>query len=112
MRAGIGLILLCGLLGYGSSLAAQAAPAPNPLLAACGDEKETFDVSRGAVGDHAVASETGKAIVYIIEIFNLRDKGRVNRPTIRHGLDGTWLGATQGFTYVSAVVDPGEHHLC
>ncbi|HEX6772347.1 MAG TPA: hypothetical protein VF126_10005 [Acidobacteriaceae bacterium] len=31
---------------------------------------------------------------------------------MKHGLDGRWIGATQGFTYVTAGIDPGEHHLC
>jgi len=50
--------------------------------------------------------------VYVIELYNLSDKGKFNRPTIRQGLDGAWLGATQGFTYVSSAVKPGSHHLC
>ena len=112
MRAISAILLLCGLIVCAVSAGAQTTPAPNPFLAACGDEKTSFDVSRGAVGDTARALEPGKAVVYIIEVFNIRDKGRFNRPTIKHGLDGAWIGATQGFTYVSAAIDPGEHHLC
>jgi hypothetical protein len=112
MRASAAGILLCGLVGCALSVAAQTESASKSLLAACGDEKTAFAVSRGDVGDQIAAPEDGKAAVYIVELYNLRDKGRFNRPTIRHGLDGAWLGATQGFTYVSAAVDPGEHHLC
>ena len=54
----------------------------------------------------------GQATLYIIELYNLRDKGRFNRPTIRQALDGSWIGATQGFTYLEATVAPGTHHLC
>ncbi len=62
--------------------------------------------------DQTDTPEPEKAILYIVELFNLRDKGRFNRPTLKHGLDGQWIGATQGFSYVSASVAPGEHHLC
>ena len=68
-------------------------------------------MDRGPVGDKNTPP-TDKARVYIVEIYNLRDKGRFNRPTVRQGLDGTWLGATQGFTYLSTDVTPGTHHLC
>ena len=112
MRAAIGIVLMCGFVGCVLHAAAQKESASKSLLAACGDEKTTFDVSRGKVGDQMVSPDADKATVYIIELYNLRDKGRFNRPTIRHGLDGTWMGATQGFTYVSTVVDAGEHHLC
>jgi hypothetical protein len=51
-------------------------------------------------------------MLYIIELADLNDKGKIGRPLVRQGLDGTWIGATQGFTYVSAPIDPGIHHLC
>lgn len=98
----------------GGCLAAHAAeqPAPGSPLAACGDDKIGFDVERGEVKDHTEAPEPGKATVYIVELFNLRDKGKFGRPTLKIGLDGQWLGAVQGFTYLSASVAPGEHHVC
>jgi hypothetical protein len=94
------------ILGYSQSIPDEAHP-----TAACGNDKTAFVVSRGQVGDKS-AADTGKATVYFVELYNLLDKGRVNRPTIRQGLDGKWLGATQGFTYLSASVDPGTHHIC
>ena len=109
MRSHVALPFICGLLLIALHGMAQRA---TPPLAACGDEKTTFAVSRGDVRDRVEAPEPGKATVYIVELYNLNDKGRFNRPTVRHGLDGAWIGATQGFTYVSASVDPGTHHLC
>lgn len=107
-------VCLLSCLGLATSLpqAGQNAPTLNSPLAACGDEKITYEVTRGETGEPMVAPESGKAMIYIIEIFNLRDKGRFNRPTIRHGLNGAWLGATQGFTYLSTSVDSGQQHLC
>ncbi len=34
------------------------------------------------------------------------------RPTVKWGVDGNWVGATQRDTYFYLSVDPGEHHLC
>jgi hypothetical protein len=104
-------VLWCGLICGAVNVAAQTTTVRSPL-AACGDEKTTFNVSRGDVGEQSDSLEAGKAKVYIIELFNLQDKGKFGRPTVRHGLDGAWLGATQGFTYISAVIEPGTHHLC
>jgi hypothetical protein len=110
------IILCLPLFGAVTALAQSPSPPPSAspvpsLTAACGDEKAAFSVDRGPIGDKA-AGPADKARVYIVEIYNLRDKGRFNRPTVRQGLDGAWLGATQGFSYLSADVAPGPHHLC
>jgi len=34
------------------------------------------------------------------------------KPTIRLGVDGSWVGANHGDSYFYIAVDPGEHHLC
>jgi hypothetical protein len=36
----------------------------------------------------------------------------VGTPTIRVGLNGNWVGANQGTSYISFTVDTGEQHLC
>ena len=101
-----------GLFFLATSAHAQKAPDAASPTAACGDEAVSYSVSRGPVGDNVAAPDPSTATVYIVELYNLADKGRFARPTLRHGLDGVWLGATQGFTYVSAPVKPGPHHLC
>jgi len=53
--------------------------------------------------------EPGKALVFVIE--DQRYTG-ANDVTVRVGLDGAWVGATQGNSYLSFTVEPGEHHLC
>jgi hypothetical protein len=54
--------------------------------------------------------EAGKALVYFLQ----DDKAFEShpRPTVKWGLDGNWVGATQGDTYFYLSVDPGDHHLC
>lgn len=106
------VIAWCGVVLVAASGLAQKAPDAASPLAACGDENAAYSVARGPVGDNATAPGADKATVYLIEVYNLKDKGRFARPTLRQGLDGVWLGATQGFTYVSATVAPGVHHLC
>jgi len=53
--------------------------------------------------------ETGKALVYVIE--DQRFKA-VNDVTVRVGLDGSWIGANRGNSYLFFSAEPGEHHLC
>lgn len=114
MRNGV---LVGGLLMLACAAAgAQEGRQPTPLLAhpldACGDDKVSFDVDRGEVKDQIAAPAPGSADLYIVELFNLRDKGKFGRPTLKIGLDGKWLGAVQGFTYLMSPLSPGEHHLC
>jgi hypothetical protein len=92
--------------------AAQTAPKPSSPLAACGDPQTMFNVSRGEVKDRIDPPEPGEATLYIVEFYGLGDTGRMSRPLLQLGLDGQWIGATQGITYVSASIPPGEHHLC
>jgi hypothetical protein len=107
----IGRVAALWMLCVAGLAFSQKTPDATHPTAACGDEKTSFQVSRGPVGD-TTAPDAQKATVYFVELYNLLDKGRFNRPSIRFGVDGQWQGATQGFTYLSASVDPGPHHLC
>jgi hypothetical protein len=61
---------------------------------------------------HALAQpEPGKALVYVFEEFPDSRNGFIT-PTIRVGLNGTWVGATRGASFLSFSVAPGEQHLC
>lgn len=53
----------------------------------------------------------GKSQVYVIEVFD-KVVGELGRPTLRVGVDGAWVGANKGNSYLSFSIDPGEHHLC
>ncbi len=53
--------------------------------------------------------ESGKALVYIVEDQKFK---AINDVTIRVGLDGNWIGANHGNSYLFFSVEPGEHHLC
>jgi hypothetical protein len=76
---------------------------------ACGPSDAQFAI-KTKVGEHPPAQpDPGRALVYVIE----EQKFRAFRDvTARVGLDGAWVGANRGNSYLSLSVDPGEHHLC
>lgn len=75
----------------------------------CGDVAVKFDV-KTAKGQHPATSEAGKALVYFIE--DDLNYQSIPKPTTRAGLDGKWVGATHGNSYLYFSVNPGVHHLC
>ncbi len=84
----------------------NAASAGSP---GCGDDAVKFSVKTGQ-GQNPAQPDAGKAIVYFIE-----DDSNFNsivKPTTRAGVDGKWVGATHGNSYLYFSVDPGVHHLC
>lgn len=91
-------------------MCAQAMSQVLPTESACGPVTAHFDTQ--TVASQAVAQPVeGKSQIYVIEVFN-KVVGEVGRPTLRVGVDGTWIGADKGNSYVAFSVDPGEHHLC
>lgn len=92
--------------------AAQSAPTVKHAESACGSFDVKFDVKTDAKQHPLAPAEAGKAQIYVIEDWDWRDRGRINRPTVRVGMDGKWLGAGQGDSYVFFPADPGQHHLC
>ena len=90
------------------ALAADQAPAA--VAAACGPDNVKFDVDSSG-RQPAAQPEPGKALVYVVEQFD-RPTNELGRPTIRVGLDGSWMGANRGTSYLSFSVEPGAHHLC
>jgi hypothetical protein len=87
------------------NVAQSAATSPG-----CGPAREKFDVTTTKNPPAAPQLDSGKALIYVIQDdthFESRP-----RPTTRLGVDGTWVGATRGDSYLRTVVDAGEHHLC
>ena len=91
-----------------ASAAAQATRS-NPQ-SACGPLDTEFKVKTFAA-QHTSQPEPDKALVYVIEDFR-RAPNELTNPTIRIGLDGSWIGATRNKSYISFSVATGEHHLC
>jgi len=103
--------VLVALLVASPVLAGDQASAVAAVRAACGPDSVKFSV-KSSDGQRALPQpETGKALVYVVEQFD-RPRNEIGRPTIRVGLDGAWMGANRGTSYLFFSVEPGEHHLC
>lgn len=77
--------------------------------AACGPDDVQFNVKTDGT-DHPMGTpETGKALVYVIEDQRYKALSDV---TVRVGVDGSWMGADRGNSYLFFSTGPGEHHLC
>ena len=91
---------------------AQNAKPADVLASACGPADTKFKATTEAAGKAQMPSPD-KAMVYVIGV-----QERVGfcplscGVTLKVGLDGGWIGATNGNSFLSMVVDPGEHHLC
>ena len=105
----ISAIFLLIIVSFTSPAYAQNKPAPTPDAPACGDLNTRFEVNT-APAQHPAQPEAGKALMYFIQDDSLN--AAKPRPTIRLGVDGQWVGATQHDSYFYLLVDPGVHHLC
>jgi hypothetical protein len=90
--------------------AGDQAPAA-AVKAACGSDDIKFSVKSSQGAQPAPNLAPGKALVYVVEQFD-RPRNEIGKPTIRVGLDGSWVGANRGTSYLLFSVEPGEHHLC
>jgi hypothetical protein len=93
-----------------SPLFAYAQPADNRAAPACGLSNVKFAVSTTQQKNPSATPDTGKALVYFIQD-DTQFESRP-RPTVRFGMDGSWIGATHSNSWFSFSVDPGLHHLC
>ncbi|MGO8720993.1 MAG: hypothetical protein ACLQMO_17525 [Acidobacteriaceae bacterium] len=80
--------LLCIWLLLASFAAAQKATAVEQAESAGGSFNQNFRVVTDANQHSLAQAEVGKAQIYVIEDWNPADKGRINRPTVRVGMDG------------------------
>jgi hypothetical protein len=77
---------------------------------ACGPRGAQFIVKISPDEQHATLQpDPGKALVYVIEDQKFKT---VRDVTARVGVDGTWVGANRGNSYLFFSVESGEHHLC
>jgi hypothetical protein len=88
--------------------------AANALAAAgCGPDKIEFDVKKNKTQHPMGQAEPGKALVYVFG-----DEARdpevsyFGGPTVRLGVDGAWMGATQYHSYFFFPVSAGGHRMC
>jgi hypothetical protein len=76
--------------------------------AACGPQSVNFSVDQNTT-DHPVPQpDSGKAIIYIVQ----DDEEHIGSALIKIGMDGAWMGANRGASYLFFPAETGEHHLC
>ncbi len=94
------------------ALAAEHALAVAAVKAACGPEDVQFSVQSSGIQQRAPQPEPGKALVYVVEQYDRAENEFLFRPTVRVGLDGSWVGANRSTSYLFFPIEPGDHHLC
>ena len=94
-----------------SAFAQNHTPSTSPIPS-CGPSEQDFDVKLDKASHAVNQPQPGRALIYVIEVFQVPRKFLAGSPTIRIGLDGFWMGANRGNSYLSFSVAPGEHHLC
>jgi len=95
---------------FAASAFAQESASVATAPSACGPLGVNFDTATSTAQPPA-QPEPGKALVYVAEDFPTVQPN-IGSPRIKIGLDGAWMGATHGRSYLFFSVDPGEHHLC
>lgn len=98
------IFIFCAHSGFAQNSEAQLSQG------ACGPKEVRFDAVT-TTSANPPTLDSGKALVYVSQVFK-KVPGELGNPTIRVGLDGTWMGATRANSYIGFSVEPGEHHLC
>lgn len=83
--------------------------------AACGDPSAKFTVQPGALIQPTVPIGKDEARVYILDdtVIPFKPGQHVSwAATVRVGLNGQWIGATKGRSYIALPVQAGENHVC
>jgi hypothetical protein len=108
------------LFVFAVSAFAQDQTAIVAAQSACGAKTVNFDAKQDPIQHPTLQPEPDRAAVYVIEdLGQCPDCGRVSiSPTdiddavVKVGMDGGWIGATRGNSYLSISAEPGEHHMC
>jgi hypothetical protein len=93
-----------------TAIAQDQSPIAAVEAAACGPKDVQFE-PHAASNQPLAQPDASKSLIYVVEVFD-KVVGQISRPTLRVGVDGKWVGADKGNSYISFSVDPGEHHLC
>jgi hypothetical protein len=94
---------------FAASAFAQDQSAVAAAESACGPNDTEFHIKADNSQHPTPQPDVGKALVYVAEDQRFQ---AVKVVTARVGLDGAWVGANRGNSYLFFSVEPGEHHLC
>lgn len=76
----------------------------------CGPTTTRFEVKVDKKQHALTQPEADKVLVYVIQ--QGRPLGGDSTVTTRVGLDGNWVGANHGESYISFELNPGDHQVC
>jgi hypothetical protein len=109
MKNALEILLLVSACIFSVSACAQDLSVAS-AQAACGPSATEFSVKIGNEISRSIEQPPpGKALVYVVEDQKYKAMRDV---TTRVGLDGAWIGANRGNSYLFFSVEPGEHHVC
>jgi hypothetical protein len=108
------------VLSFAASALAQDPSAALAAEAACGPKEITFDAKQDSTQHPTPQPEAGKALMYLIEdLGRCVDCGRaslsprdVDNAVVKVGIDGRWVGAGRGDSYLLIPAAPGDHDRC
>lgn len=105
--------VLAVLLLAGPAFAQTQDPAAAARSAAgCGPQEVQFDVKIDKTQHAPAPPSSGKALVIVLEQEKSDPGFKIGAVTTRVGLDGSWVGANHGSSFLAFQVDPGEHRVC
>ena len=107
-------LCLLGAMLCAVPVVGQNQPTDPRTAAGCGPASTQFRVKVDKAKHEIVRPEPGKALVYVIvqETPHPGEALYIGNITTRVGIDGTWVGANYGESYLTFQVEPGEHHVC
>jgi len=101
------------VLLFAGPLWAQDQAAHALATAGCGPNKVEFEVKRDKNLHLKGQVEPGKALAYVfVDETRDTDMHYFGSATVRLGIDGAWVGATQHQSYFFFPVEPGGHRMC
>jgi len=98
-------VILAATVFSASPALAQDQAAAARTAAGCGPSQSQFEVKLDDTLHLLAQPEEGKAIVYVFE-------DDFTGPTMRIGVDGSWVGATNSKSFLYFSLAPGEHSIC
>ncbi|MGB6192115.1 MAG: DUF2846 domain-containing protein [Terracidiphilus sp.] len=90
--------------------AASALAQNSPV--ACGPENVSFNVTLEKSHVSPPKTEPGKATVVFIQDVGAQKFGVTVHAIGKIGIDGSWIGAIKDNSYLFALLEPGQHHIC
>jgi hypothetical protein len=106
--------LVIGANGFPLAAQSQASQSASAMAAAgCGPANVQFSVKTEKNVHPTTQPGPGKALVYVFEQEKLDPGFEIDsNVTMRIGVDGKWVGADHGESYLLLPVDPGNHSVC